>query len=350
MLNQKELILLKKDDKIDHFLIVRKCEIRRSKANKPYYFLTLGDRTYSLSANIWDDFESYSSCVKAGDILKVEGIVDEYLGSPQIKIRDIRFINHSDNVSHDDFMSRSSRDPEEMMKEFFSRIKKVSNKKLKTLLIRIFDEPGFKKFAAAPAGKLWHHSYLHGLLEHTLEIIKICDLLCDFHREINRDLVIAGAMLHDFGKVEELSFDLTYEYTDKGKLLGHIVIAAMKINEVAAGIPDFPEDLKNCLLHIVLSHQGKLEFASPVVPKTLEAITLYHADELSAKVNAYKNALQAESKSDSKWTKWLSIVSTDLYNHGLTQDAVKTEMVAEKEILSGIISSQTTLFEKGKEL
>src|SRR5690606_34071394 len=131
---------------------------------------------------------------------------------------------------------------------------------------------------------------------------------------------ISGAMMHDFGKIEELKFDGAFEYSDKGKLIGHIVISAMIINDEANKIPGFPEDLKNCLMHIVLSHQGKLEYASPVVPKTVEAIALYQADELSAKVNAYKNALATQVKSESKWTNFLTLASTDLFNHGLTPD------------------------------
>jgi 3'-5' exoribonuclease len=329
MLKQKDLVLLKKDDKIDHYLIVRKCEVRRGKSNKSYYFLTLGDKTFSLSANIWDDYEKFSSRIKCGDILKIKGIVDDYQGTLQIKIKDLGFLTDEDTVSHNDFMAKSSRDLEEMRREFFGRIKCISDSRLKTLLKNIFNEENFRKFALAPAGKFWHHSYIHGLLEHTLEIIKICDLLSDIHPEINRDLLITGAMLHDFGKTEELSYDQTFDYTDKGKLLGHIVIAAMMINDEVSRIPDFPEDMKNCLIHIVLSHQGKLEFASPVVPKTLEAITLYHADELSAKVNAYKNAIQAESKNENRWTKWLSLVSTDLYNHGINN------IPEEKEIKTG---------------
>ena len=161
---------------------------------------------------------------------------------------------------------------------------------------------------------------LHGLLEHTLEIIKICDLMCDIHPEINRDILICGAMLHDFGKTEELSYEPVFEYTDKGKLLGHIVISAMLVNEEAKKIKDFPEALKVCLLHVILSHQGKLEYASPVVPKTLEAIALYQADELSAKVNAYKYAILKEQKIDSRWTKYINLVSTELFNHGLSPE------------------------------
>ncbi|MEJ2617710.1 MAG: HD domain-containing protein, partial [Ignavibacteriaceae bacterium] len=203
---------------------------------------------------------------------------------------------------------------------FFNRLESISDSRLKTLLEIIFDEDNFKKFSYAPAGKAWHHSYIHGLLEHTLEIIKICDLMCDIHAEINRDLLIAGAMMHDFGKTEELSYDSAFEYTDKGKLVGHIVISAMKINEEAKQIPGFPEDLKDCLIHLILSHQGKLEYASPVVPKTIEAIVLYHADELSAKTNAYKRAIKSGTINDNKWTKFISLASTDLFNHGISSE------------------------------
>jgi 3'-5' exoribonuclease len=217
-------------------------------------------------------------------------------------------------------MPRSKRDPEEMKNEFFCRIEKISDYKLRMLMNLIFNERNMLKFSTAPAGKSWHHSYIHGLIEHTLEIIKLCDLMCDIHPELNRDLLICGAMMHDYGKTEELSYDTFFEYTDKGKLLGHIVIAAMIVNEEAKKIPDFSEEMKNCLIHLILSHQGKLEYASPVVPKTVEAIALYQADELSAKVNAYKNAISTEIKNEGKWTKFLNIASTDLFNHGLTSE------------------------------
>jgi 3'-5' exoribonuclease len=349
MLDQVDLVSLRKDDKIDHYLIVRKCEVRTGKTNKQYYYLSLGDRTLSLSANIWDNFESFSKNIKCGDILKVRGVVDEYQNSLQIRITDLRLTNDQDFVSYDDFMAKSVRNLEEMRREFYNRINLISDTWLKTLLLNIFNKENFRKFALAPAGKSWHHSYLHGLLEHTLEIIKICDLIADFHPELNRDLLIAGAMLHDFGKTEELSYDLSFDYTDKGKLLGHIVIAAMIINEEVNKLPDFPEDLKNCLLHMVLSHQGKLEFASPVVPKTLEAITLYQADELSAKVNAYKNAISTDTRTDNKWTKWLNLISTDLYNHGIvfSPEEITEEPEIEKPSHKKQRDTQETLFDKG---
>lgn len=320
MLEQKELNLIEKGERIDHFLLIRKRELRQTKANKPFLYLELGDKSQTIGSNVWDNFENFYKTIVVGDVVKVQGSLDDYQGNPQIKILSIRKTKPSEQITPEDFLPKSKRDLGEMKKEFKDRIEKISNPFLKTLIKNIFNNENFEKFSKSPAGKSWHHSYLHGLLEHTLEIIKICDLMCDIHSEINRDLLICGAMLHDLGKTEELGSNVSFDYTDKGKLLGHIVIASMIVNEEVKKISGFPDDLKNLLLHLILSHQGKLEFASPVVPKTLEAITLYQADELSAKVNAYKNALSLNTTSENKWTKFISLASTDLYNHGLTSE------------------------------
>lgn len=320
MLNQSELSSLVKGDPIDHFLLVKKSELRLTKAGKEYLSLELGDKSISSAANLWDDasgFKSIKTSLMAGDVVKITGVMDEYQGNPQIKIESIRLAKQSDDVTPKDFLPKSLRDLNVMKKEFSSRMEKIVNADLKSLVKKIFSDERFLKYTSVPAGKMWHHSYISGLLEHTLEIIKICDLMCDIHPEINRDLLICGAMLHDFGKIEELSFDPVFEYTDKGKLLGHIVIAAMIVNDEINKTPNFPENLKNNLLHLILSHQGKLEYASPVVPKTLEAITLYQADELSAKVNAYKNVIANEIKPGTNWTKFISLAGTDIHNHGL---------------------------------
>ena len=318
MFQQKDLNKIEKGETVDHFLLIKKSELRLTKANKQYLFLELGDKSLTLNANVWDNFENIYKQVIPGNVVKVSGTMDEYQGTPQLKISSVRNIKPSENVSAADFLPKSARDINVMKKEFFSRLDKISDSYLNTLMKRIFNEENFEKFSTAPAGKSWHHSYIHGLIEHTLEIIRICDLMCDIHPEINRDLLICGAMLHDFGKTQELSFDSSFDYTDTGKLIGHIVISAMFINEEIKNINGFPAALRDCLIHLILSHQGKLEYASPVVPKTLEAITLYQADELSAKVNAYKNALLAGTSTENKWTKYLNLASTDLYNHGLS--------------------------------
>lgn len=318
MLSQTDLSNLTKDDSVDHYLVIRKIESRTAKNGSDYLSLELGDRSLSVNSNIWNNFESIYKNFKAGDIVKVKGVMDDYRGVPQINISSLKSVPESENISVSDFLPRSKRNPEKMKKEFFDRIEKISDHRLKTLIKNVFNEDNFRKFSNSPAGKSWHHSYVFGLIEHTLEIIRICDLMCDIHPEINRDLLISGAIMHDFGKTEELSVDASFNYTDKGKLLGHIVIAAMIINEETKKISGFPEELKNNLLHLVLSHQGKLEFASPVIPKTLEAITLYQADELSAKVNAYKIALSSEIKGDNKWTRFIPLAATDLHQHNLS--------------------------------
>ena len=323
MLSQSDIITLNKGDTIDHFLIIRKCELRISKTNKQFLALELADKSISLNSNMFEGFEEIYTKAKAGDVVKVKGTIDDYQGSPQIKVKSIRPAKFSDDVTVMDFMARSKRESKVMRKEFFDRAEEISTPMLGTLIKNIFTEENFEKYSLAPAGKSWHHSYIGGLLEHTLEIIKICDMMCDFHPEINRDLLICGAMLHDFGKIEELSFETGFEYTNKGKLIGHIVIGAMLVEDKIKQMEDFPEELKNCLIHLILSHQGKLEYASPVVPKTLEAITLYQADELSAKVNAYKNAIATEMKTDSKWTKFLTLAATDLFGHGINPETEK---------------------------
>ncbi len=313
MLDQIELIKLQKGDKLDHFLLVKKSEIRNTKANKNYLYLELGDQSTALNANIWDNFNDIAPKLSSGEIVKVVGTIEEYQNSLQIRIENLRLKKPSEQIYPIDFLPKSSRDYIEMKNEFFQRINKINNNFLKELLLKIFDDENFKKFSFVPAGKSWHHSYIHGLLEHTLEIIRICDLMADIHKEIDRDLLITAALLHDFGKTEELSYENNFEYTTKGKLIGHIVIAALKINETCKLIEFFSDDLKENLLHLILSHQGKLENASPVVPKTLEAITLYQADNLSAQVNGYKNAIKTDTNNSTDWTKFVNLISTELY-------------------------------------
>lgn len=323
MLNQTDLRELKKGDIVAHFLLIRRSELRNTRAGKAYLSLELGDKTASLNANLWDNFETIANSAEVGNVVKVDGFIEEFQENLQIRVTSIRVAKSSDKVSPKDFLPKSDKNLDEMINEFNARIEAISDSHLKSLITNIMSGEQFENFTTAPAGKFWHHGYIHGLLEHTLEIIKICDLICDLHPELNRDLLISGAILHDLGKTEELTYDDSFEYTDKGKLIGHIVLAATKVEEETKKITGFPEKLKNNLIHLILSHQGKLEHSSPVVPKTLEAIALYHADELSAKVNAYKNALISELKGDSKWTRFINLAQTDLYKHEISTEIEK---------------------------
>ncbi|HEX9740457.1 MAG TPA: OB-fold nucleic acid binding domain-containing protein, partial [Ignavibacteriaceae bacterium] len=207
MLNQKDLSSLSKGEEVDHYLLIRKFEVRLSRQNKQYLNMELGDKSETLNANMFDNFEGIINTFKSGDVVKVNGVVDDYRDSKQIKINSITAVDDYDSISIIDFLPKSLRDVNEMKEEFQIRIDSLSDYYLKTLIKRIFSKERFEKFSTAPAGKSWHHGYIHGLIEHTLEIIKICDLMCDIHPQLNRDLLISGAMMHDFGKTEELKYD-----------------------------------------------------------------------------------------------------------------------------------------------
>lgn len=313
MLDQKELNEFAIGEEITLFLIVNKCEVKTAKNGKLFLNLELRDKSLALPSKVWDNADSYAKKIKEGTIVKIAGQIEEFNGAPQIKLDQIRVAQEKDNVKPEDFLPRSRRPLNEMMDELNHVIESIRNPFLSKLIKIILSGDNLDKYSRTPAGKAWHHAYVHGLLEHTLEIIRICDLICSIHPEIKRDLLVCGALLHDFGKTEELSYSSVFDYTDKGKLIGHIMIGALEVEKTASSIPNFPDGLKNQLIHLVLSHQGKLEFASPVEPKTLEAIALYQADELSAKTNAYKYAIEADKNKSGNWTRFLPLANTSLY-------------------------------------
>lgn len=313
MLDQKPLNEFSVGDEVLIFLIVNKCETKTAKNGKLFLNLELRDKSVALPSKVWDNAEEYAKKLKEGTVVKVAGLIEEFNGAPQIRIEKIRPAIENDNVLPEDFLPRSVRPLNEMIEELNLIIDSITDLFLSNLTKTILSAENLDKYSRTPAGKGWHHAYIHGLLEHTLEIVRICELMCAIHPGIKRDLLICGALLHDFGKTEELTYDSVFDYSDKGKFLGHIVIGAMTIERTASSIPDFPEDLKTHLIHLVLSHQGKLEYASPVEPKTLEAIVLYQADELSAKTNAYKYAIEADKLKGGRWTRFLPLAETSLY-------------------------------------
>jgi|YNPMSStandDraft_1061717.scaffolds.fasta_scaffold05892_2 3'-5' exoribonuclease len=319
MLNQKSIKDLQNKDTIDHYFLLKRIELKQKKDGSNYLSLEFSDKTGSISGNYWEGFDEFLKKAYTGAIVKVKGSVELFNDRLQLKIESATFPENNKTITINDFLPSSSRDPEEMKKEFWRRVKKIQNEWLRNLIQKIFTPEKFERFSFAPAGKLFHHNYIGGLLEHTLEVIEICDLMCDisdksnFQPPINRDLLITGAILHDVGKIEELTYETVFDYTDKGRLIGHIVIAANWVYGVCSQIPYFPEELQSLVLHLILSHQGKLENASPVEPKTLEAIILYYADELSAKTNAYRQIIQGGSELNSNWTKFHNLINSPLF-------------------------------------
>jgi len=194
----------------------------------------------------------------------------------------------------------------------------VKDKDLSNLLKRIFENKSFRqKFQEAPGGKLWHHAYLGGLLEHSIQVASLCDNAASDYKEIDRDLLITGALLHDIGKIEEYRFDEGYiDYSDTGRLHGHISIGAQNVRIAIEKIEKqngFPAEKKMLLIHLILSHQGELAHGSPVVPLTREALILYYMDEMDSKVNAISHVMERDKEPDRRWSRYVPVMDRFIY-------------------------------------
>jgi len=192
-----------------------------------------------------------------------------------------------------------------MVQELRSVTAALTNVHLRRLLNSFLDDPSFMaSFKRAPAAKTLHHNYIGGLLEHTWSVLRLIRLVAPLYRAIDLDLILAGGFLHDIGKVDELAYKRAFDYTDPGRLLGHIALTAEMIDKKIQGLPDFPESLAMLLKHLVLSHHGEYVFGSPKRPKTLEALLLHHLDDLDAKMNAFTSWIEKEKESPSRWTSY----------------------------------------------
>jgi 3'-5' exoribonuclease len=295
---------LKKGHTVESIFLVREKSLTRTKAGNPYLSLRLADRTGEIEGRIWENALDFGGLFAKEDFIKVRGDVDEFQGTLQLRILKLRKCEESE-VLLDDFLPKTPNNIEEM----FSEIKKIAGlvrqPYLQKLLEAFFTDENFvKKFKLAPAAKGVHHSYLGGLLEHTLSIVQLILWIGPRYKGIDQDLLITSGILHDVGKVAELSFDRTFDYTDSGRLLGHIVLTVEMVDEKMRAIPEFPESLSLSLKHNLLSHHGEYAFGSPKLPMTLEALLLHQIDDLDAKVNGFLGWIEKEKEDPSRWTSY----------------------------------------------
>jgi 3'-5' exoribonuclease len=193
-------------------------------------------------------------------------------------------------------------------------IEGIDQSALRGFLRRFFDDPEISEtYFQAPAGKLWHHAYLGGLAEHSLTLAEILLKIAEFYPNADRDLLVAGALLHDIGKIQEYSWEVTVDYTDRGRLIGHVVLGEEILNAHRQKDTDVPSEIWDQLMHLVLSHQGTKEQGSPVVPMTLEAVLLYTADLMDSKANAFNRIIQRSRERGDKWTEYVKLLDRYLY-------------------------------------
>jgi 3'-5' exoribonuclease len=291
--------------KVDSVFMVAAKQIRKKKNGEDYCTVVLQDRDGSIEGVIWTEIYRSTDNFERGDFVLVEGDVGGYKGGRQLTITSLKKIEDRSGIEQSDYIKVSKKDIDLMFGEIKEYIGKVKNPYARKLLDSFFCDKSFVKvFKDSTAAVQYHHAFKGGLLEHTLSVVKICNAAFEIYEGLNYDLLISGAILHDIGKMREYRTTVTTEVTDEGKLIGHITIGYGQVLEKIKQIKDFPEDLKNRLLHIILSHHGHKEFGSPKRPKILEAFIVYHADHLDADIGGYSIALE-ENRSGNDWSDYV---------------------------------------------
>ncbi len=320
-----------KDHVASSFLVARK-DPGISKSGKPYLALRLKDSTGELEARVWDDVEALGGRFRKNDIVAVKGYAVSYQGGLQMNVSSIDIVPEG-QYSIMDMLPSSEKNHEDMVKRLDAIIEGIKDAHIKRLLKSIFEDPDIRaRFMIAPAAKGMHHPYLGGLLEHVLSICGLAGLVAGHYGEsINKDLLVAGAILHDMGKIYELSYEKAFDYTDEGRLLGHITIGIELVDRKIRQINGFPRELEVLIKHMLLSHHGHLEFGSPKRPKTMEAIILYYLDDLDAKVSSVKSLIEGDSTET--WTPYQKLFERFIYRGPRAQD--------KREVSEGAIEEPT---------
>ena len=299
---------------VTSFFLAKQVQVRQRRSGEPYLSLVFGDRTGEVAAVMWEGVEQASQEINEGDIVKVQGLLGTYQRERQLTITRLRKAA-PEEFAPEDYLPRSLQDPALLLARWRETVDSMGEPHLKQLLRDLLaDEAFMAAFSAAPAAKSIHHAVLGGLLEHTLSVVGLCRLLADYYPVVNRDLLLAAAMLHDVGKVRELTWDRVFDYSDAGRLLGHITLGALLVEERIRAIPDFPQDVEQRLLHCILSHHGELEWGSPRRPKTLEALILHYAEDLDGKVNSFLSFAQSHPDPQHPgWTQYNKALDRYLY-------------------------------------
>lgn len=290
---------LKDGERISEVYYVKQKQIALTRTNKEYGNVILADKTGQIDTKIWDLNSGGIQEFEVGDFVDVSGQISSYNGSLQFKVERIRVANEDEYVISD-YVPSSRYDVEDMFKELLGFVDSVKNEYLKQLLNSFFrnDEIFVKAFKNTSAAKTVHHGFTGGLLEHSLSVTRLCDKMAANYDYLNRDLLISAAMLHDAGKTRELSEFPKNDYTDEGNFLGHIVIGYEMVMEKIKKIEGFPEILKLEIGHCILAHHGELEYGSPKKPSIAEAIALSMADNIDAKLETLREALEAKDTND----------------------------------------------------
>ncbi len=313
-------------DSVEEVFLVADKQLRANRQGNLYLQLELRDKTGNIGARLWNATEDLARSFEPGDYLRIRGKTQVFQGSLQIILTHIDAIDGS-RVEPEEFLPQSSQSVGKLMSRLREILLGMSNPHLRGLIeCFLIDDEFLRKFTLAPAGIKNHHAYQGGLVEHVVTLLNVADRIIGFYPEVDRDLLLTGIFLHDIGKIDELSYDRAFAYTDEGQLVGHLVMGvellAAKVERCAElmGEP-FPAELLLRLKHMIVSHHGSYEFGSPKLPMTLEAIALHLIDNLDAKIHAFTREIRDDPSRDSSWTPFQQNMGRRLFKGHATPDS-----------------------------
>ncbi len=283
------------------FVVVVK-QVKPKKTGEPYLALTLGDRSGHIEAKMWDNVQDALDAFEQDDFVKIKGLLNKYKNRFQITIHKLRRLGDSE-VDFSDYLPKTTKDIGELWQTLAGYVASFQNVHLKALVESFMADPEIAEaYRMAPAAKTLHHAYIGGLLDHVVSLCRSCDLVSRNYPQINRDLLLTGAFLHDIGKIHELTYNRSFSYSTRGQLLGHMVIELEMLQAKIALVPGFPDELKTLVEHLIISHHGQYEFGSPKLPMFPEALMLHYLDDLDSKMESMRAHFERGGDSEGFWT------------------------------------------------
>ncbi|MBU2522123.1 MAG: HD domain-containing protein [Proteobacteria bacterium] len=303
---------IKTGDAVDDIFVLAEKNLAQKKDGNNFLNISLSDKTGDIKGVVWDNVDQISEKISAGDFARVRGNVTEYRGSLQLVIKNIEACS-ADSIDPADFLPESRLNRNDMFERLLKLTATIETLYLKNLLEAFWNDDEFvSKFKRAPAAKKMHHAYIGGLIEHTLSMTLLADKIATHYKGIDRDLLIASAILHDIGKIREFDYKVKIDYSDEGRLLNHIVIGVQMIEEKLRNIKNFPDEQALLIKHMIVSHHGTREFGSPEPPKTIEAVLLNYIDEIDSKVNGIREFIAKEDPNET-WTSFHRLLERYFY-------------------------------------
>jgi 3'-5' exoribonuclease len=283
------------EQNITSFFLVHEKEIRNTREGKAYLRLELGDRSGTIEARMWDQFDTAVKDINRDDFVKVQARVEIYRNRPQLSLQQLRLAK-PEEIDLADFLLHTKEDVGKLYSQLLEYANSIANPWLKKLVTGIVSNPEIAaKYKRAPAAKVMHHAYLGGLLEHVISLCGLAKQVAEHYPELDTDLLLTAAILHDVGKLDELCYERAVGYTVEGQLLGHIMMEFETVSKAIDAIEGFPANLKTVVQHLLISHHGQYEFGSPKLPMIREALAFHYLDDLDSKLAAARAALALDS-------------------------------------------------------